>query len=160
MLAFDAVTGKLAESELVRVKADLGKAETASDGLKISVVGMRQRLRKSHVCASAERDGFFTGNNFFTQPGQRHGDLDSGAGLRAFTERQLLVDHGKNASAGGINGDDGTVHIAQRINSGLAHNGIFTFNDVAISDVIGKRTGGKCLNPAVAGTAVMEADSL
>src|SRR5438270_11152764 len=112
MLALDAVTGKLAEPELVRIKTDFGKAETASDGLKISVVGVRQRLRKSHVCASAERDGFLTGNNFFTEAGQRYGDLDSRAGLRAFTQRQLLVDHGENASAGGINCDDSTVHIA------------------------------------------------
>ena len=138
MLAFNAVTGKLTESKLVRVIADLGKAEAASDGLKISVVGMRQRLGKASCARVRRARWILPGNNFFTEAGQRHGNLDSGTGLRAFTERQLLVDHGKNASAGGINGDDGAVHVAQRINSGLAHHGIFTFNDVAVSNVVGK----------------------
>src|SRR4051794_22673518 len=138
VLAFNTVTGKLTESELVRVRADFGKAETASNGLKISVVGMRERLGERHVRTSAQRDGFLAGDNFFTQSGKRHGNLDSGAGLRAFTERQLLIDHGKNASAGGINGNDGTVHVAQSVDSGLAHYGIFTFNDVAVGVVVRK----------------------
>src|ERR1051326_1404040 len=136
VLAFNAVTGQLAQSKLVRVIADFLEAEAAPDGLKVSVVGVRQRFSKRHVRAAAKRDLFLPGNNFFTQTGQRHGDLDCGARLRAFTERQLLVDHGKNASAGGINGDNGAVHVAQRINGGLAHNGIFTFNNVAVGVVV------------------------
>ncbi len=92
----------------------------------------------------------FTGNDFFTQPGQRYGDLDGGAGLRAFTERELLVDHGQDASAGGINGDDGAVHVAQSFNRGLAHDGIFAFNDVAVCIVVTKRVAGEALNIAMA----------
>src|SRR6185369_916934 len=34
VLTFNAVTGKLSQSELMGIKADLGKAETASDSLK------------------------------------------------------------------------------------------------------------------------------
>src|ERR1051325_2737496 len=73
MLAFNPVAGKLTESKLVRVIADLLETETTSNGFKISVVGMRESLRKTHVRASAQRNGFLTGNNFFTQSGQRHG---------------------------------------------------------------------------------------
>src|SRR5207245_3631804 len=102
VLALNAVTGKLAQTELVGVIADLGEAKAASDGLKVSVVGVRQRFSKRHVRAAAERDFLFAGNDFFIQAGQRNGDLDGGTGLRAFTERQLLIDHGKDASAGGI----------------------------------------------------------
>src|SRR5438445_11355918 len=53
VLAFNAVTGKLAQTELVGVIADLGEAEAASDGLKVSVVGVRQRFSKRHVRAAA-----------------------------------------------------------------------------------------------------------
>src|SRR4051794_26510176 len=66
VLAFNAVTGKLAQSKPVRVIADFLETEPASNGLKISVVGMRQRLRKAHVRASTESDGLFTGDDFFT----------------------------------------------------------------------------------------------
>src|ERR1700704_1210060 len=60
VLAIDTVTGKLAQAKLMGVIADLGKAETASNGFKVSVVGVGKRLGESHVRASAKRDGFFT----------------------------------------------------------------------------------------------------
>src|SRR5690349_19354897 len=66
VLAFNAVTGKLAQTELVGVIADLGEAETAADSLKVSVVGVRERFSERHVRAAAERDLFLRGNNFFT----------------------------------------------------------------------------------------------
>src|SRR5258707_8636376 len=160
MLAIDTVTGKLAQAELMGVIADLSEAESASNGFKVGVIGMRQRLRKTHVRASAQRDRFFAGDDFFIQARQSHSYLDGGAGLRAFTERQLLVDHGKNASAGGINGDDGSIHVAQSINGSLAHDGIFAFNDVAVGDVVGKGAGGEALNPAMAGVTTAQADGL
>src|ERR1700739_3233973 len=160
MFALNSITGKLAQSELVSVIAYLGKAEASPDGFKISVVGVRQSLGQAHVCASTQRDGFFTGNYFFTQAGQRHRDLDGGARLRALTQRQLLVDHGKNASAGGINGNDGAIHVAKRIDSGLAHDGIFALNDVAIGIVVTEGIAGERLNPAMARAAAVQADGL
>src|SRR5689334_12733397 len=138
VLAFNVVSGKLTEPELVGIIADLGKAKTATHGLKVSVVGVRERFRESHVRTAAEADGLFTGNDFFIQPGKSNSNLDGGAGLRAFTERELLVDHGQDASAGGIDGNDCAVHVAQGLNGSLAHDGIFTFNDVAICIVVTK----------------------
>src|SRR5215472_9684208 len=44
MLAFDIVTSELAQSELVSVQADFGKAQPPSDCLKICVVGLGQGL--------------------------------------------------------------------------------------------------------------------
>src|SRR6185312_13680190 len=110
------------------------------------VVGVGQGLSEVHLIMLAQIDFFFTGNHVFTEAGQRHGNLDGGAGLRASAERQLLVDHGENASVSGINGDDSAVHVAQRVNSSLANDRIFTGNNIAVSNVIGKRTGGEKLN--------------
>ena len=56
-----------------------------------------------------------------------------------------LVDHGKNAAAGRLNGDYSAVQIAQRIDRCLAHDGIFTGDGIAFGDVLGKRTGGETL---------------
>ena len=61
MLAFNAVTGKFTESKLVRVIADLLETEAAADSLKVSVVGVRERLCKGHMRASTQRDGFLRG---------------------------------------------------------------------------------------------------
>src|SRR6266404_5852193 len=49
VLAFNVVTGQFAQAELVGVRADFGKAQAASHGLKISIVGVRQRLGQGHL---------------------------------------------------------------------------------------------------------------
>src|SRR5262249_51130119 len=150
VLAGNVVSGKLAQAELVRVLADLFKAEATADGLKVGVVGAGQGFSEVHLRAAAETDLFFAGNDLFTQSSQGHSDLDGGAGLRAFAERQLLVDHGEDAPVRGVDGDHGAVHVAQGVNGGLADDGIFALDDVPVGEVVSEGVSGEALNVAMA----------
>src|SRR5262249_12186989 len=51
VLALDVITSELAQSELVSVTADFGKAQPPSDRLKICVVGLGQGLGQIHFGA-------------------------------------------------------------------------------------------------------------
>src|SRR5215472_7178367 len=136
VFTLNVVSGELTQAELVGVFADLFKTQAASDSLKVSVVGVGEGFSEVHLRAAAEHDFFLAGNDLFTQTSQGHGDLDGGAWLRAFTQRQLLVDHGKDAAVRGVNGDDGAVHVAEGVNGGLANDGVFTFHGVAVGGVV------------------------
>src|SRR5262249_28009116 len=150
VLPGNVVSGKLAQAKLVGVFADLGKAEAAAHGLKVGVVGAGQGFGEVHLRAPAETDFFFAGNDLLAQRGQGHRNLDGGAGLRAFAQRQLLVDHGEDAAVRGVDGDHGAVHVAQGVNGGLADDGVFALDDVAIGDVVREGVPAEVLNVAMA----------
>ena len=91
----------------------------------------------------------WTGVSRVTRPSecrQRYGKLDGGAGFGSRRKRQLLVHHRENASVRRIDHDGGAVHVAQRVDRGLANNRIFTRGDVARKDIaLGKGTRSEAL---------------
>ena len=95
---------------------------------------------------AGELDWSVARNKAFAKRGQCDGKLDGRAGFCARRKRQLLVDHGQNASVGGIDHDGGAVHVAQGVDRGLADDRIFAGGDVARKDIaLGKGTGGEPL---------------
>src|SRR6185312_16777396 len=71
------------------------------------------------------------------------------AWLRASGEGQPLVDHGKNASIGGINGHHGSVHVPKSVQRSLANHGIFTPGVIAIGNISRVGTGVEMFNVAM-----------
>ena len=63
--------------------------------------------------------------------GEGDGELDGGAGLGAGGEGELLVDHGEDAAAGGVDGEGGAVHVAEGFNGGGANDWVFPGGDVS-----------------------------
>ena len=130
LLALDVVAGQLAEAELVGVVADALKAEFAAQLFKVEVVALGQRL--GHVHAEAgELDRGVARDQALRERGQGDGELDGGAGLGAGRERQFLIDHGQDAAVGGVDDHGGAVHVAERVDGGLADDGVFAGGDVA-----------------------------
>ena len=136
MFAGNVVTREFAKSKLVGVVSDFFKTKLASERFEISVVGMRERRGQIHPAAAAESNFGFLRNQAFAQCRESDGKFDGGAGLSAAGKSQLLVHHGQDASAGGFNGDDRAVHVAQRVYGSLTYHGIFAGRNV---------TGSQCL---------------
>ncbi len=158
LLARDVVPGEFAEPVFVSVVGDLLKTELASERFEVSVVGVRQRGGQIHAAAATESDRRFFRNHAFAQRGQGDGKFDGRAGLRAARQRQLLVDHGQHASAGRLDRDDRAVHVAQRVNGGLAYDRIFAGRDVTGSNIVGdERTHAETLVIATAARGCRDA---
>ena len=148
LFALDLVAGEFAKAELGGVVADAVKAEFAAQFFEVEVVALGQRLGHVHA-ESGELDRGVAGDETFRERGQGDGELDGGAGLGAWGEGQLLVDHGKDASVGGVDDHGGAVHIAESVNGSLADDGVFSGSDVACEHIIaGKGTGGEALVPS------------
>ena len=139
------ITGKLAESELMRVVLHFFEAELASDRFKVSVVGVRQRLGKIHAAAAAERNLSSLVDHTLAQRRQSDRKFDGGAWLRAARKREPLVHHGEDASAGRLNCYHCAIHVAQRIDCRLTDYRIFAGRYVTFSDIGRERTGVKSL---------------
>src|SRR5215470_5773517 len=106
------------------------KAESAAQRFKIEVVRLRQGFGKRHVCARTNLYRSIPGDDAFTQGCEPNRQLDGGTRSRALSESQLLVHHRQNASTGRIDRNHGPIHVAQGIDSSLAHDGIFTCRDI------------------------------
>ena len=102
---------------------------------------MRQRFGEIHAAAASQRNFSLLIDDAFAQRRQCHRELDRRARLRAARQRQLLVDHGQNASAGRFDRHHGAVHVAERINGCLTNHRVFTRSHVAFGNVARKRTG-------------------
>ena len=150
LFAGNVVSGKFAESVFMSVVGDFLKTEFASDSLEVGVVGVGNRGRKIHAAAAAESDFGVLRNQAFAQRGQGDRKFDGGARLRAARKSQLLVHHGQHASAGGFDCDDGSIHVAQRVNRGLAYDRIFAGRNVTGGNVFGERTHAEALVIAMA----------
>src|SRR5581483_3266925 len=137
----DVIAGKLTESVKVCIVRDLLKSKLAAESFEVGVIRMCEREGEVHVITPAETHLRFLGDNAFTEGRKRHRQLDCRAGLGSARERHLLIHHGQNAPAGGLDREDSTIHIAQCVDGRLTHNGIFTCSDVAVRNVIGVRTG-------------------
>src|SRR5215475_3544345 len=112
------------------------KAESAAHRFKIEVVRLRQGFGKRHVCARTNLYRSIPGDDAFTQGCEPNRQLDGGTRSRALGESQLLVHHRQNASTGRIDRDHGPIHVAQGIDSSLAHNGIFTRCDITRGQIV------------------------
>src|SRR5579872_2383094 len=120
------------------------KSQITAQCLEVGVIRVSQCGREVHSIASAKMNRRVFGDDAFAQGSERDRKLNGRAGLRARRECKLLVHHGENASAGGLDGNYGSIHVAERINRGLTNHWIFAGGHVAFRDVIGhKRAGGK-----------------
>ena len=115
--------------------ADAVESKAAAEGFEVGVVGVGQSLGEVEVITAAEVHRSVFVDDAFVEGGEGNGELNSGAGLGAAGERELLVDHGENAAIGRIDGDDGAVHVAEGIHSGLANDGILTGGNVSGSQI-------------------------
>src|SRR5437763_16267917 len=68
----DVITGQLAQSELMRVVADLLEAQAPTDSFEVGVVGMRQRHCQIHLAAAAEGNWGLFCNQVLTERGQSY----------------------------------------------------------------------------------------
>src|SRR5579883_1543842 len=140
----------------MRVVMNFFEAEVAAQRFKVGIVRVRQRSSQIHAIAATKVNRSVFCDDAFTQRGKCDRKFNSRAGLCAGRKRELLVHHGENASAGGLDGDNGSVHIAKRVNRSLTDNWVFTSGDIAFGDVSrGEGTGGKML--IVVMTAAMQA---
>src|ERR1700757_784219 len=137
------------------VEADLVEAELASESLEVGVIGASQGIGEIDVAAAAENDLGVLVPNAFAERGERDRELDGGAGLSTAGESQLLIHHGEDAATGGLNGDDRSIHIAECIDGGLAHDRLFACSAVAFGNVFSEGTGVEAL--VVAMTAMRAA---
>ena len=71
-------------------------------------------------------------------------------GCAPLDECQFLVDHRQNAATGGLDGDHGSVHVAQCVDGCFAHNRVFPGDDVAVAGVDSEGTGRESLVITVA----------
>ena len=124
----------------MRVVLHLLESEFASDGFEVGVVRMRQCRGEIHAAAAPERDFRFLVDHTFAQRRQSHGKFDGRAGLRTARKRELLVDHGEDASAGRLDGDHSAVHVAQGIDCRLTNDGVFPGSHVTFGDIGCERT--------------------
>ena len=98
VLAFDVIAGQFAHAKHVSVAADADEAKFASQGLKISVIRVRQSIGQVHVRAASELELHVFSDQAFFQPRERDCNLEGRARLRSFRKGELLVHHGENAS--------------------------------------------------------------
>ena len=150
LLPFNVVSGQFAEAKLRGVVANALETQLAPQFLKVKIVAVRDRFRHVHA-ETGQPHRRVARNQAFRKRCQRHRELDRRAGLGARRKGQLLVHHGQNAPVRRVDHNRGAVHVAQGIDSRLAHHRIFARRIVAREDIAaGKRTGGEALIVAMA----------
>ncbi len=145
LLAIDVIAGQLAQPELRGIVANAFETKLAAQFFKVEVVALGQRVRHVHA-ESGQLHRRVARHQPFAQRRQRHRKLDRRARLRARRERQLLVHHGQDAPARGINHHGGPVHVAQRVDRSLPDYWILSGRDVTLKNVaLRERTGSEAL---------------
>ena len=144
----DIQTGLLPVAKFVSIMGHPVIPQFLTEGCEIEVIGTRDGLRQVHRIATGHsQDGGLLHKILF-QSGQRDGQLDGGAGLKAGPEGKLLVDYGENAARIRIDHHYRTVVGAEGIDRRAANSQIFAFNVVARGGVgVGRLVPG--LNPTV-----------
>ena len=128
------VSGQFTKSELPGIVVNAFKSEFATELFEIEIVALGDGIRHVHAEAG-QLHWRVARNETFTQRCQGNRNLNGGAGLSTRGKRELLVDHGKDAAIRWIDDHCCPVHVAQRVNRGLADYWIFSSSDVAGKDV-------------------------
>ncbi len=134
------VAHALAEAEHLVVFNHPVKTELRAHLLKEIVVRMRQGFRQAYVTPGTYANHGVPGNHAFLQSRNRDEWLDCGTRLEARGKRHLLVHHGKNATARGINSHHRTFFMTQRVeryfpNDRIIRGGVIARPGVRIFDV-------------------------
>jgi hypothetical protein len=62
----------------------------------------------------------------------------------------LLINDGEDAAGGGVDGDDGTVGVAERFDGGLADDGVVETDDVALRRIAPRRKSARAMRASAA----------
>src|SRR5581483_8946811 len=109
--------------------------------------------REIHLAAPPQSDRGILSDQIFAERSQGHRKLDRGTKLRATRQGELLIHHGKDASAGRLDGDHCAVHVAQGLNRYRTNHRVFPADLIAFRDIGSERTHGETLVVATMTTA-------
>jgi hypothetical protein len=114
---------------------DLLKAEALADGGEVGVVGNGEGVGEVDGGAAADFEGGGAFDDTLVQAGEGADQLNSGAGLEAGAEGELLIDDSEDAAGFGVADDDGAVVGPQGVNGSAADGQVFAIDDIAGSGV-------------------------
>src|SRR5690348_7469471 len=92
---------------------------------------MGHRFGEIHIFAAANLEHRVSRDDVFFERGEGNGWLDGGARNRAVRIGHLLVDDGEDAAGGRLDGHDGAIVFAERVNGSGTDNWIVKIGDVA-----------------------------
>ena len=130
---FGVDAGRLSESEHLRVGNHFRISQTRANRLKITVVGMRQRVVEIHRETAGVDFAVFV-DDVFVDSGDGGHEFNRRTRFKTVANRPILIDDGQNFSRLRFHHENRSGVISERVDGGGANFQIFAF-DIVVRDV-------------------------